>query len=182
MWNLLFIWKLFEWVSGLKINKDKSELFYFGSNPRTGDKLSHIIGCKSGILPFRYLGLPLYNKRLCKDDWALVINHIESRIDGWKTKLLSQGGQLTLVNSVLTNLPLFYLSIFRPPQWVLHRIEALRRAFFWKGCSKISRGACLVNWKSIYSSKIQRGMGILNMDSINMALLTKWWWRFFNEP
>lgn len=145
MQNLQFIWKIFEWACGLRINKDKSELYYLGTNPRKGDRLANIIGCRVGNLPFRYLGLPLYNKHLRKEDWAIIINRIETRIDGWKAKLLSYGGRLTLVNSVLTNLPLFYLSIFKAPQWVLHRIEALRRAFFWKGSHKITGGACLVN-------------------------------------
>lgn len=31
--NLGYIWKLFEWASGLKISRDKSELYYLGSNP-----------------------------------------------------------------------------------------------------------------------------------------------------
>lgn len=145
MRNLLFLWKIFEWVSSLKINKNKMELYYLGSNPRKADRLANIFGCRAGNLPFRYLGLPLYNKLLRKEDWALVINRIEARIERWMAKLLSQGGRLILVNSVPTNLPLFYLSIFKAPHWVLHRIEALRRAFFWKGCSKIFDGACLIS-------------------------------------
>ncbi|OAY65909.1 hypothetical protein ACMD2_18920 [Ananas comosus] len=130
MRNLQFLWKFFKWAFGLRINKDKLELYYLGSDPRKGDRLANILGCKVGKLSFRYLGLPLYNKHLRKEDWDVVINCIEVRIDGWKAKLLSQGDRLTLVNSVLTNLPLFYLSIFKAPHWVLHRIEALRRAFF----------------------------------------------------
>ncbi|OAY84862.1 hypothetical protein ACMD2_10166 [Ananas comosus] len=78
------------------INRDKTELYYFGPNPGTADILSQIIECKPGNLPFKYLGLPLHNKRLRREDWAFVINRIESRIDGWKAKLLSQGRRLTL--------------------------------------------------------------------------------------
>lgn len=79
--NLQFLWKIFEWASRLRINKDKSELYYLGPNPRKGARLANIIGCKAKQLPFRYLGLPLHIKHLRKEDWALVINRIKARID-----------------------------------------------------------------------------------------------------
>lgn len=112
MRNLWLLLKTFELVSGLKINMDKSELYYVGSNPHRVIKLANILGCAVGNLPFRYLGLPLYNKRLRKEDWAIVINRINLRIEGWKAKLLSQGGRLTLVSSVLTSLPLLSTFLF----------------------------------------------------------------------
>lgn len=130
MRNLRFLWKIFEWASGLKINMDKSELYYVGCSSDKAIRLANILGCAVGTLPFRYLGLPLYHKLLRKKDWSIVINRINTKIEGWTAKLLSQGGRLTLVNSVLTSLPFLYLSIFKAPQWVLQRIEALRRAFF----------------------------------------------------
>ncbi|OAY77608.1 hypothetical protein ACMD2_22447, partial [Ananas comosus] len=54
--------------------------------------------------------------------------HSFKRLYGWD----EEGGRLILVNSVLSNLPLFYFSIFKAPQWVIHLIEALRRSFFLK--------------------------------------------------
>ncbi|OAY66623.1 putative ribonuclease H protein [Ananas comosus] len=118
---------------------DKSDLYYLGPRPCKGDRLARILGCKADNLPFCYLGIPLHNKQIRKEDWVSVINRIETRINGWKARLLSQGGRLILVNSVLTSLPLFYLFTFKAPHWVLHRIESLRRAFFWKGGSQGSR-------------------------------------------
>ncbi|OAY63223.1 putative ribonuclease H protein, partial [Ananas comosus] len=96
----------------------------------------------------------------------------KARIEGWKAKLLSHGGRLVLVNSVLSNISLFYFAIFKAPQWVLKRIEALRRSFFWKGCSKITGGACLVGWRSICKSKKEGGLGVKDMEAMNTALLT----------
>lgn len=105
MKNLKFLWNLFEWASGIKINKEKSELLYMGSKTGKGDRLAGILQCKIGKLPAKYLGLPLTYKPLKKDDWACVIHNVRRRIDGWQAKLLSRGGRLTLVNSVLANLP-----------------------------------------------------------------------------
>ncbi|OAY63461.1 putative ribonuclease H protein [Ananas comosus] len=177
-----YFWETtFEWVSGLKINMNKTELYYLGTNANRAKRLTDILGCRVGNLPFRYLGLPLHIKHLRKEDWAPIISSIEMRIQGLKAKLLSHGGRIILVNSVLSNLPLFYFAIFKAPQWVLNRIESLRRAFFWKEGSKISGGSCLVGWKTICKSKREGNLGIKDMETMNKALLTKWWWHFFNE-
>lgn len=48
----------FETVSGLKINLAKSELFQIGEVPNL-EGLTWILGCKIGVLPLTYLGVPL---------------------------------------------------------------------------------------------------------------------------
>ncbi len=131
---------IFEWASGLKINRSKSELFYLDSNTNRGERLAEILECKVGTLPICYLGLPLLRDRIRKDDGWNVISKLDSRIEGWQTKLLSLGGRLTLVNSVLSDLPLFYFSVFKAPKCVLRHIDSLRRAFFWKGGARILEG------------------------------------------
>ncbi len=36
--NLRFMWQIFEWASGLKINRNNSGLFYLGSGETTGER------------------------------------------------------------------------------------------------------------------------------------------------
>lgn len=45
------------------------------------------------------------------DDWQFLIDKIESRLTNWKYQLLSIEGRLTLVNSVLSAIPLYTLSV-----------------------------------------------------------------------
>ncbi len=149
--------KLFEWASGMQINRKKTELFYLERHGRRGRNLADILGCKLGNLPMSYLGLPLSDKLLRKEDWWHVIGKFSKCIEGWQAKLLSQGGRLVLVNSVRSNLPLYYLSVFKAPKWVINRFEALRRAFFWKGTSAVGGGQCLVNWKTVCRSTREGG-------------------------
>ncbi len=172
--NLKILWLLFEWASGLKINRLKSELFYLGSRSGRGARLAELIGCKLGQLPIKYLGLPLSNRNVRKDDWWTVIDKFSTRIGGWQAKLLSQGGRLVLVNLVLTSLPLYFLSVFRAPKWAIKRMEALRRAFFWKGGIAVLGGQCLVQWKQVCRSRKEGGLGVLDLGVMNTALLTKW--------
>lgn len=45
--------------------------------------------------------------------------------------MLSASGRLQLIKSVLNNLPLHFMSLFRIPYVVYKRINALERRFFW---------------------------------------------------
>ncbi len=42
-------------------------------------------------------------------------------------------------------------------------------------------GQCLVGWKTISRSKKNGGLGVLKLEDMNLALLSKWWWRFFSD-
>lgn len=81
-------------------------------------------------LPITYLGIPLHWKKLTFNDWLPLVHKIEKKIDSWKGKLLSIGGRLTLIKSVLSAIPLYWLSIFKMPSKVRKRIEQLVRRLY----------------------------------------------------
>lgn len=49
--NLKFIWKLFEWASGLRISREKSKIYYTGHTEDGAGWIAHLLGCKVGSLP-----------------------------------------------------------------------------------------------------------------------------------
>jgi len=46
--------------------------------------------------------------------------------------MLSVGGRLVLINSVLSSLPMFMLSFFEIPRRVLKKLDYFRSWFFWQ--------------------------------------------------
>jgi hypothetical protein len=128
----------------------------------------------------KYVGLPLRYSALTKDDWLPVINKIEKKVRGWMSKLLSLGGRLVLINSVLSQIPISFLPYFWAPVWFIKRVDKIRRAFLWRGKKDIVGGLCLVSWKQVCKQKKQGGLGIRDLRDFNIALLSKWWWRLFN--
>jgi hypothetical protein len=44
-----------------------------------------------------------------------LIHRIKSNLQVWKGKFLSLGGQIVLLNSVLSLIPLYYLSLYKVP-------------------------------------------------------------------
>jgi hypothetical protein len=60
----------------------------------------------------------------------MIEERIEKKLSSWKGKYLLVGGILVLINSVLSNLPMFILSFFEIPKGVLERINHFRSKFF----------------------------------------------------
>ena len=58
----------------------------------------------------------------------------KSKLSIWKNKLLSFGGRVTLIKSVLVNLPVYYMSLFRMPKEVMADLEKIQRQFLWGDC------------------------------------------------
>lgn len=62
--NLKNLLSIFEHLSGLKINFLKSEIIYRGQAKNRKVESTSILTCIEGEFPFKYLGLPLHNRRL----------------------------------------------------------------------------------------------------------------------
>ena len=90
----ILIW--FEVVFGLNINLGKSKLVLVGV-VHNFDLLLNVLGRKQGILPMKYLGLPLGAKFKDKTIWNPILEKMEWRLAGWKRLYLSKGGRVTLI-------------------------------------------------------------------------------------
>ena len=65
--------------------------------------------------------------------WQPLINRINSRLSGWKSKHLSLGGRLVLLKSVLSSLPVYGLSFFNAPSGIVSSIESILNISFFFG-------------------------------------------------
>lgn len=78
--NMKLLLCVFEQLSGLKINFHQSEIFYFGKAKEQEANYSQLFGCKTGSLPFRYLGIPMHVRKLNNKDWKTVEDRIEKKL------------------------------------------------------------------------------------------------------
>ncbi|GAU44567.1 hypothetical protein TSUD_367230 [Trifolium subterraneum] len=116
---------LFESVSGLKVNFHKSMLFGVNVADSWLHEAAVVMGCKHGRLPFMYLGLPIGGDERKLQFWYPLVDRIRKRLSGWKCKNLSFGGHLILLKSVLSSIPVYFLSFFKAPsgKWVWRCLE-----------------------------------------------------------
>ena len=90
------------------------------------------------------------------------------------------GGRITLINSVLTTLPIYLLSFFRIPKKVVQKIVTIQRNFLWGGDFEANK-IPWVKWDTICLPKNKGGLGIKDLIKFNEALLGKWGWELANN-
>ncbi|KAJ9535648.1 hypothetical protein OSB04_un001197 [Centaurea solstitialis] len=161
----------------------KSKIYGLGVQDVEVQNWARGVGCVGGSFPLTYLGLPVGASMSRKIAWRPIVEKVRSRLASWKARIMSFGGRLTLVKSVLGSLPLYFLSLFRAPSGVIGEIERIRRNFFWgggMGVGEISskKVHAWVNWESCVKSFSKGGINIGCLKDMNLALLAKWWWRF----
>ncbi|RVW85679.1 Transposon TX1 uncharacterized 149 kDa protein [Vitis vinifera] len=86
----------FEAASGLRINLDKSVLIPVGEVEDI-EELAVELGCKIGMLPTVYLGLPLGAHHKAVSIWDGVEERMRKRLAQWKRQYISKGGRITLI-------------------------------------------------------------------------------------
>ncbi|KAJ4787764.1 RNA-directed DNA polymerase (reverse transcriptase)-related family protein [Rhynchospora pubera] len=171
----------FSQLSGLIINSQKSVFVPIALSQSEIQIAREILECSNGNFPLTYLGLPLSYRKPKKIHFLPLIRSLHDRLQGWKSKLLSLGGRLVMIKSVLTALPLHFMQVFKLPKWLLNEIEKICRAFLWKGSATCHGGKCLVNWDRCCLPKQCGGLGILHLQTQNDALLIKWLWKLVAE-
>jgi hypothetical protein len=115
----------FEAVSGLKVNLTKSSLVLVGSLDDV-DQLVGNLGCGTGDLPLKYLGLPLGASFKLKAMWRDLEDLMAWRLAPWKWSYLSKGGRVALIKSTFSNMSTYLLSLFPILADVAKRIEKIQ--------------------------------------------------------
>ena len=87
---------------------------------------------------------------------------------------------MTLIKSVLSSLPTYFLSLFPLPASVANKLESIQRKFLWGSFGGVFKYH-LVRWSITKNLIPDGGLGIRDLKIFNEALLGKWLWRYMNE-
>ncbi|GJV36862.1 RNA-directed DNA polymerase, eukaryota [Tanacetum coccineum] len=113
--TLTHVLKCFHKASGLKINMCKSKILGIHVNNDNISRAAEDLGCQVLKLPFSYLGSMVGGRMHRLHSWDDTVDRVRNRLSKWKMKMLSSGGRLTLVKSVLGSMPIFHMSLFKVP-------------------------------------------------------------------
>ncbi|XP_020704622.1 uncharacterized protein LOC110115660 [Dendrobium catenatum] len=96
------ILKEFTTVTGLNVNPLKSSIL-LSKNTQAADDICNILNVQQSILPIKYLGLPIFYRKLRLCDFNPLIQRITSQLEGWKAKLLSLAGRVQFIKFTISN-------------------------------------------------------------------------------
>ena len=174
-----------EWyciLSGQKNNLDKSDLFCSLNMSREDqESLASQLQVNFVVNPSKYLGVNFKLSERWVADFHYLVEKLQSKLQGWKAKLLSQAGRTTLISSVLQSMPLYTFSCFRVPDTVRDKLDATTRAFWW-GHDPGTRKLHLINWNEVCKPRREGGLGLKKFKLMNQAMLAKQFWGIAYNP
>ncbi|RVW20626.1 Transposon TX1 uncharacterized 149 kDa protein [Vitis vinifera] len=91
----------------LVVNLDKSEIIAVGRVENV-EEVALEFGCNVSKLPSSYLGLPLGARFKEVATWDGVEERLRKRLSIWKRQYISKGGRMTLIQSTLSSMPIYY--------------------------------------------------------------------------
>jgi len=111
---------------------------------------------------------------LRREDLQPVVNKIIKRVAGWKGRLLSYGGRLTLLKSCLASILIYMMSVIKFPKWAIEAINSQMAHFFWNNQEGRGEKFHLANWLMVSQKKDYGGLGVPDLQQLNMCLLASW--------
>jgi hypothetical protein len=168
--------------TSLKVNYSKSCMMQINMDSIRLQHFANSINCKHGTLPFTYLGLPLGISKTSLEHFLPIVQRVEIRLCGI-ANFLDYGGKLLMVKSVLSSLPISFMACLEVPVTMKDQIEKYMRYCLWrkKNNEVQSKGSALISWSKICRPKNQGGLGVLQLDAQNKALMFKNPHKFFNR-
>lgn len=99
--GVLQVLKEFELRSGLAISVQKSSFFASGLTQEEVDAIKVSTGMPNGLLPVKYLGVPLTTKKLTLANCSILLQQIKAKFTSWTVRVLSFAGRLQLIKTVI---------------------------------------------------------------------------------
>jgi len=115
----------FELASGLKVNFQKSSVGGIWCNNLLLQQFATVLNCATMKTPFKYLDMLVGGNHRRSKFWEEVVERVRGRLGRWKGKFISMAGRLCLIKSVLSALPLFYMSLYKMSVTVANEIVSL---------------------------------------------------------
>lgn len=176
--TIMRIFNIFEGWSGLRVNTEKSSLFF---SPKTDRRLKgrikHVTSFKDLQKGTVYLGNPFLMGRQKIKEFGRIQERVQCRLEGWQSQLLSRAGKATLIKTVAQAIPTYVIAMFRLPKKVCDNLDTIIRRFWWGTKEGSNRFLALKKWKEIYQLKDFGGLGFRLFSEFSSALLAKLGWK-----
>lgn len=136
-------------VYSLKVNFYKTKIYGIKLSERSMSYAFSFLSCCEDYLLFKFLDMNVgYSPRRLYM-WKDVISNIRNRLSTWKSRYLSMGGRVVLINVVLNSIPIYNLSFYKARVKLLKKIRRIQSNFLWGGCDN-KRKIHWVNWDSMF--------------------------------
>lgn len=164
--------KLFEILTGLKINYKKSYIYTSKRDHAKAQGLANEIVCELGIWLMTYFGAKLGSSLCRMSFWAPFVKSFKLKLSRWRSNYLNKSGRAVMIRSFLNNIPSHWFQIHQAPKNVIALMEKIKRNFFWNEITEASyyRKLHWICWEKLVLTKDMGGLGLVNLEVKNISL------------
>ena len=163
--------------SGQEISWNKSGIFFSKhSRPNIRREIKHQLHMKILKKEAIYLGASLFLTRSPTKDFKFLLDKLETKLMGWRSKCLSWAGRSTLISSVAQAIPNYFMSSFNIPAKICDKLDSTSRRFWWKPKASVGKFIAWNSWDKLCQPKSLGGLGFKKAKDFNNAMLAKLAW------
>ncbi|XP_026399288.1 uncharacterized protein LOC113295154 [Papaver somniferum] len=177
--NLKALLMEYQVSSGQVVNATKSKCFVDGTSDIRKRQIVAFFQMDLSCFPDKYLGVFLAQGKMKSIHIWHLVEYMHLRLAAWSGKLLNFQARLTLVNHVLSSIPIYNLSIYKWPRKVFEACEKIIRNYLWSG-SVEDKKCITLEWDNVCTSKDEGGLGIRKLEDVNKDLLMKLLWKILH--
>lgn len=116
LWTIEVLFRGFELAFGLFLNLNKSKVFGINLEEDFLRSALNFLACSVGAVPFNFLGIQVGANPWRRASSNNLLGKMRKKIFKWHGKHMSIGSRVVVLNTILTNLPIFHLSFFKDPR------------------------------------------------------------------
>ncbi|XP_026419771.1 uncharacterized protein LOC113315730 [Papaver somniferum] len=158
----------------------KSKMFLGGVTDLRKQQIAKEFQIPLSSFPDKYLGVILKPGMVRPDTIWGVVEMLQNRLSSWVGQLLAFKDIITLVKSVLNNIPIYNMSVYKWHASVIKTCERMLRNFLWTG-DPSTRKMVTIKWDKVCAPLEEGGLGLKRLSVINKALLMKLLWKILNS-
>ncbi len=153
----------YERASGSKLNMDKTEGIYVGTQA----------GRTTGPVPIKWKidAITVLGTRIGNDlsqIWERQIEKLERKCEAWKNRTVTMIGKALLIRTYGIAALTYLASLFPAPKHIITRAQRICFRFLWKEKNElVSRATC-------YLAPADGGLGIPDLQDISTICMAKW--------
>lgn len=89
---------------------------------------------------------------------------------------MTRQGRAVHVQHVMMATIMYHAMALDPPHWAIKALGKICRGYMWCGRRDAQGGHCLIAWSKVTRAKELGGLGISDLQRLNMALRVRWLW------
>lgn len=122
----------------------------------------------------KHLGHPLiFNHNDRTRAYNFIYGKFRAKLTTVRANKLNHAGRLTYIQSVLSSIPVYYMSTILFSKSFVQKITTIIRRFWWTGVQEDNPTSPIAyrSWDDICQSKENGGLGIRDLETVNKSLI-----------